>query len=406
MLCGKGKAINTEGGDYREMMSMEKQDWSESRSIPPHTPPGLVLKAQLDARGWTPNALAEIIGRSPKVVNGIIEARTHITPDTAIRLAQALDTSIGFWYSLEVNYRFHLARRRIQAHELAQIRRKSRLYTLTPVDELIQRGWIDQPKSLDDLEEAVCAFLGINSAQEVPSLAVALHPSQQLEPKTTAQIAWLRRVEHLAWQQEPLNFERGRFMAEIPQLLCLASLAEKIVEVPQKLREMGIHFVIVPELPPAIVDGATYVEAGRHIVALTLRKPEIDAFWFTLMRQLACIALGYITSEQDGLFIGDAGKQSQNADEAQKVQAADKWAADQLLPPEKYQAFITESAGNFSRANIRAFAKEILRHPGIIVGCLKHDGLLRGKWHRRLQVNIYPAFCRDDTPNLRTTGLS
>ena len=382
-------------------MSMGEQDWSENRPIPAHIPPGQVLKVQLDARGWTPKALAEIINKSPKVVKGIIEARTHITPDIAIRLAQALDTSVEFWLTLEVNYRLHLARRRIRAHELAQIRRKSRLYTLTPVDELIQRGWIDQPQSLDDLENAVCAFLGINSVQEVPALAAALHPSRQLKPKTVAQIAWLRRVEHLVWHQEPLNFERERFMAEIPQLLWLANLAENVVEVPQKLREMGIHFVIVPELPPAIIDGVTYVKAGRHIVALTLRRPEIDAFWFSLMRQLACIALGYTVSEQDGLFIWDADQQSQdaNADEAQKVQAVDKWAADQLLPPEKYQTFITENEGNFSRANIKAFASEIFRYPGIVVGRLKHDGLLKWKWHRRLQVNIYPALSAwIDTP--------
>lgn len=364
---------------------------SKRESIPATVPPGYILQQELDRRGWTPDVLAAIIDKPPQVVRDILERYARISPDTAIRLALALGTPPGFWHDLETAYRFHQAQRDFSPQDISSIKRRRRVYSLTPVDELLRRGWIDPPQSLDDLEAAVCAFLGIKTAREKPALASLLHPEGRLTPAIAAQIAWLRRAVYLAWQQPPTRFEQDRFDAELSQLLLLTNPAEEAAAVPRKLHSMGVHLVIVPELPNAAIEGATYYHAGRYIVALALRDSEINAFWLALMRQLAYIGLGRIAPANDALILRERGTEAKQAEVAQAEAAVEEWAADQLIPPQAYQAFLEQCNGNFNRANVRAFAYEILRHPGIVIGRLKQDGHLKWRWQRQLQVDIRPA---------------
>ncbi len=97
--------------------------------IPARVPaPGSILMRELDARGWTQKNLAEITGRPVQTINEIIQAKKQITPETALDLAAAFESSAEFWLSLETSYRLFLARKENQAKAIA---RKSQLYSLS-----------------------------------------------------------------------------------------------------------------------------------------------------------------------------------------------------------------------------------------------------------------------------------
>ncbi len=68
-------------------------------------PPGEYLKDELDARGWTQDEFASIIGRSAAVVNQIITGKRGISPETASEIGAALGTSAIFWMNLDAAYR-------------------------------------------------------------------------------------------------------------------------------------------------------------------------------------------------------------------------------------------------------------------------------------------------------------
>src|SRR5262245_25704421 len=130
---------------------------------PAHVPsPGRILENALEQRGWTQRDLADITGRPIQVVNEIIRGTKQITPETAIELAAALGTTPQVWTNLETNYRVWKARQAQETHE-QQIARRSRLYALLPIAELLRRKWLPKTKDLDELEHAVCSFLGIES---------------------------------------------------------------------------------------------------------------------------------------------------------------------------------------------------------------------------------------------------
>jgi addiction module HigA family antidote len=72
-------------------------------------PPGRILSKELEARGWTPKDLAEMMGRPHQTISGIIKGNKQITPETAVELAEAFGTSAEFWANLEAKYWLHVS---------------------------------------------------------------------------------------------------------------------------------------------------------------------------------------------------------------------------------------------------------------------------------------------------------
>ena len=81
--------------------------------------PGRILSRELEARGWTQKDLADI-NLPIQTINEIIRGTRRITPETALELADAFNTSSEFWMNLEANYRLHLARKERDEQEIVR----------------------------------------------------------------------------------------------------------------------------------------------------------------------------------------------------------------------------------------------------------------------------------------------
>lgn len=343
------------------------------------SPPGRVLSEELEARGWTQKDLAEITGRPIQTINEIIQAKKQITPETALDLAEAFGTSAEFWTNLETNYRLHLARK---AQERQQdITRKSKLYSLAPVSELIKRGWIQASDSIQELEKQICDFFGITSIDEPPKLAINFRCAQDRDPEQIAQLTWAKRVENVVQQQKVGSFDRGKLQASIPSILECTANAEDVAKIPAMLLSLGVHFAIVPHLTKTYLDGAAFYLGDHPVIALTLRYDRIDSFWFTLMHEL-----GHIVAGHQGSYLDDMYNLEVNAEEAE----ANQLAADWLIDATALRNFVSATKPHFSRKAIEAFAQTQKRHPGIVLGRLHHDGSVQHKNLRPLLVKVSP----------------
>lgn len=343
--------------------------------------PGRILSRELEARGWTQKDLAEIIKRPPQAINEIIQGTKQITPDTALELSEAFGTSPEFWNNLEANYRLNLAKKRKND---ADIQRRSRLYSLAPIAELIKHRWIEpRTDSIEDLEKAVCDFLKINSPEETPKLAVNFRHNRQLDPENSSLIAWIKRVEHLARQQEVGTFRKEKLQAIIPDILACAESEEKIAQVSSLILDLGIHFVIVPHLNlnKTYLDGAAFYLGQNPVIALTLRHNRIDCFWFTLLHEL-----GHIDAGHRGLYLDDIEHLESNPEETEANQKARDW----LISPLAYENFIAETKPKFSSKAIEDFAHAQKRHPGIVLGRLQHDNYIGYSNLRKYLVKVHP----------------
>ena len=83
-------------------------------------PGEILLEEFLKPMQISQNGLARAIGVPPRRINEIVLGRRSVTADTALRLAQALGTSVQFWMGLQDEYAVREAREAI-AHQLANI---------------------------------------------------------------------------------------------------------------------------------------------------------------------------------------------------------------------------------------------------------------------------------------------
>jgi HTH-type transcriptional regulator/antitoxin HigA len=70
-------------------------------------------------------------------------------------------------------------------------------------------------------------------------------------------------------------------------------------------------------------------------------------------------------------------------EQVEQEAAADRFAADTLIPPRVYERFLKH--GIFTPFSVRGFADRLGLDAGIVVGRLQHDGRLKHDWNNDLR---------------------
>lgn len=87
------------------------------RQCKPTSPGEILLEEFIKPLGITQKLLADHIGCDYKVINRIVNERACLTPDIAIKLAMALETTPDFWLNAQMA---------IDLWKLGKIKRKIR----------------------------------------------------------------------------------------------------------------------------------------------------------------------------------------------------------------------------------------------------------------------------------------
>lgn len=88
---------------------------------PPH--PGEVLKELcLEPLGLTVTDAAEALGVSRKTLSSILNGRSGISPEMAIRLGKAFDTSPESWLSQQMQYDLWIAKKNLKGLNVTRLK--------------------------------------------------------------------------------------------------------------------------------------------------------------------------------------------------------------------------------------------------------------------------------------------
>jgi HTH-type transcriptional regulator/antitoxin HigA len=112
---------------------------------------------------------------------------------------------------------------------------------------------------------------------------------------------------------------------------------------------------------------------------MTLRYKWADAFWFSLFHELGHILL----HNRQAVIL--EGKDVDLTDKRLEEEA-DRFAADTLIAPRAYTAFL--KAGRFFAEDIERFARQVGISTGIVVGRLQKEGRIRPSWHNSLRMRF------------------
>lgn len=342
-----------------------------------HRAPGKFIQEELAARGWTQNDLARIVTRPLPTINQIVNGKRAILPEMAIELGAAFGTGADIWLSRESAYRLARAERDEEG-----VKARARLYSFAPIKEMQRRGWITTTNNVHELESELKLLFGIDSLETVKK-------SRPDSPLTREQRAWFARARQLASAiAVKRNFDPAQSSKLITKLRRYAAYPKEVAHVCETLYDFGIRFVVVEPLDKSRIDGAAFWINGIPAIALSLRYGRIDAFWFTLMHELAHI----LHKDAVSIDVDLHGKELMPSRMKISIERrADEAATEMLICGDDLQSFISMYSPLYSRIRIIQFANRIKIHPGIIVGQLQHRCELGWNSHRKLLVDVRNA---------------
>jgi HTH-type transcriptional regulator / antitoxin HigA len=332
------------------------------------TPPGGTLQDILEDRGMAQNQLAERTGLTAKAINEIVKGKMAITPDTALKLERALGTPADFWLAREQHYQEWLARQR--AHE--EFGAAVAWLSCIPVRELVAHGLVREWKSKVDQVGELFRFFGVASREawtEVyASPQAAFRRSRAFECDVGSTAAWLRVGELQAQSIRTEAYKAERFRQVLKGLVGLTRrpFAEISGQLKDSCASAGVAVVYVPELKGCRASGVTrWLSSTKALIQLSDRYKTEDHFWFTFFHEAGHILL----HRKKDVFLEGGGS------ETDQEREADKFAQEILIPPSEFARLLGQRS--LTAAVVKAFADQLGVAPGIVVGRLQHDRLLR-----------------------------
>lgn len=328
--------------------------------------PGEVLQHELDIRNMSQRELANRTGLTPKHLISILNAKSSITPETAIKFERALGMPADYWLNLESIYQETMAR----LNEDAVLESDLDWLKRIQVNAMIKLGWLEKFSDPKAQLIAVLRFFGIASVSQWddmwPNLNVAYRQNNTHEVFAESVSAWLRRGEIEANDILCQPYDKAVFRQSLDEIRNLTTQEPKVFvpEIKRLCAVAGVAVVFVPALPKSGVSGATrWLNPNKAIIQLSLRYKTDDHLWFTFFHEAGHILL----HGKRELFLEGA-----NGLNAEKEAEANEFAAQELISRKSLFAL----AKPYSKQSIRAFAKELGIAPGIVVGQLQHNDLL------------------------------
>lgn len=334
----------------------------------------------------TKDELARRMDRPAAKLSPIFKGEKAITPDTALQLEKVVGVPAHIWAGLEAEYRLTLAR---QEEEQRREYLKQQTDLLSPFcySQLVKLGAV--AKCVDPIDRVLelQRFFGVTSLRRVLELrryrvAFRRGGATTAAHSPEAVAAWLRLGEIKAQRLECASFSKTRLQASLEQLRGLTRLPAEEFQgtLHEVLSNAGVALVLCPHFPKTGAHGATFwIGQEKAVLMATIRGRWSDIFWFSLFHEIGHILLH---SRRDVIL--------EDGDDDPLVKRreseADRFASDHLIPPDEYERFV--SRRTFYPADIQDFARQTGIQPGIVVGRLQHDRLLRPSWGNDLRTRF------------------
>lgn len=193
---------------------------------------------------------------------------------------------------------------------------------------------------------------------------------QRISPRTDehALTAWATFVERKAARINAKDYADGTVDLEFMRnVLKLSIHADGPLRAQKLLEDNGIILVITPHLPKTRVDGVTILSNKKKpIIGLSLRFDRIDNFWFTLLHELAHVALHL---NQDSVFF-DELEDGLGIDVNDSEKDADNMAQEAIIPASKWE--ISPAKVIPSPMAAQSLANELGIHVAVVAGYIRY----------------------------------
>jgi len=359
--------------------------------------PGETVSDYLDSFEWSQSDLSRRSGLTPKTISEICNGKAPISPATSLALERVFGRPAHFWLSLQSRFDEAQARQ-AEALRSADWWQWARRF---PVSEMRKRGLLPAKEEKASDISALLRFLGVSSPSSWSAVwrasSVSYRQTRRFSTNDHSVSAWVRLTELEADAVEISAFDERRALSAIPQLRSNTRVAiDKALNNAKDIcANFGIAVVIVPAFPETGISGSARWLGDKAILALSLRYRFDDQIWFTFFHELGHILKHrkrqafILDNAEDNLTDGVVDPDMQAVEDE-----ANRFAADSLIPPAELKGFV--SGGVFTNESIYNFADSMDVAPGIVVGRLQREGLLKPHQGNKLKQRAQWAYDKGD----------
>lgn len=331
--------------------------------------PGEFIKEEMEARNWTNEDLAQVLGLNPKTISELLNNKQRVTIDTAKVLSEAFGQSPQYWLNLDNNYRLRLK----ENNNESDVEIKSKIYERMPVNDMVKKGWIRKFKDADELKNIFINFwqmdkFDLNSLENL--IVPHCRKSDAYESLNKYFIlTWTQKAKLSSEKFNAPDFNKKALRNLAKEITTYSVLKTGVSKFLTELNSTGVKFFSLSHLPRTSLDGASFMHENNPIIVYTKRYDRLDNFWFTIAHEIGHVLL-HIKNEDD-FYIDDLKSEGEFEYESEANKFAEK-----ILRVEEILNYFAEYKHYTSAYRVEEAREELNISPAIIVGILKYYGIL------------------------------
>ena len=332
------------------------------------SPPGDTIRAALDERSISIEALVGALDRPEPWVHRLLDGDENISIETARRLTALVGGTVEFWITRDSQ--FHDDRSRVTADHWAMS---------LPFSDMTSFGWVDRPSTWQERIRVGLNFFGVrdldawNGKYRSLSSAVLFRASESSSLDLKAVASWLRKAELDAQSIPCQTWSAGRMRAALPEIRTLTRKRDPRTFLPKLASlcaDAGVALAVVRAPRGCPVSGAArFLSEDQAQIVLSARYLADDHLWFTFFHEAGHL----LKHERQTIFVDqiERGKATPSSPDEKE---ADEFASSLLIP--EAARLLLEGVKRPTARDIAGAARRAGVAPGIVVGFLQHEGIL------------------------------
>ncbi len=352
--------------------------------------PGTTLAEKLKEMEMGVKEFAVRVSKPEKTIFAVLNGNSSITTEMAVSFETVTKIPASFWLRKQQMYDEYMVRKKREEDAIASIEWMKRF----PIATMVKRNWIEEGKTAEEKVRILFEYFGLSTEkawadyylnQEL-KLAFRISLSSAKDPH--AMSAWLRQGEIQASSFNLTStFDEKKLKAALPVMkqIMIDYPNDFFTKLQDICRSCGMVLIVTENLPKAPINGATRWIKDTPVIQLSGRYKGYDNLWFNFFHEVGHILL----HGKKDIFLEKAGIDDKDE---KKEKEADRFASEILLSSADEHDFLQNNS--FTESVIKEAAKKYNTHPAILVGRLKHIGVM--KYWQGQSFNIHVDICQAD----------
>lgn len=342
--------------------------------------PGMVLKEELEAKGFSNKEFASTIGMPASVLSDILNGKRSVTPDIAILLEAGLGRDAADWLALQAARDIEVAKRKEEF-----LKKQQDIETWKAIQDYCNVRILEKTipgglgKNTREKIDSVYSFFSVKDTQELRAKFLEdVNPSYFRQSTKVSDPINLFTWKYMAYSaseqaQKPTStFDGGsldKLLSDVKEIIY--NNQNTLNRLRDSLAEYGIKFVILPNQQGTHIDGFSFWRGKWPTITLTLRGQKLDILAFTLLHEICHVYKHLNRGDEEKTCISIDGEKN-----TLEEKEADSFARNELIPTMQWQLFKASCMGVSPYAmgpRIREFSERNAIHPSLVLGRYQHD---------------------------------